>query len=171
MVGQEQGGDHETALTTAFRLLERDALREDAHRLAMRAFCRLGHRNTALDQYHRCEESVRSELGTEPMAETVELYAAILEGRVAIGQAITPSEPLPARPALPARTHHTRSRAGRIPNLGPDPGRPPGARDRRKGAGDSATAVNLPGIVRLIRLYGVMAEGSPPDTTHCDLPG
>jgi DNA-binding SARP family transcriptional activator len=53
----------------------------------MRAFCRLGQRNAALEQYRRCQQIVQQELGGEPMAETVELYQAILEGSVSqVGQ-------------------------------------------------------------------------------------
>ncbi|MGD9002071.1 MAG: AAA family ATPase, partial [Anaerolineae bacterium] len=81
MVGHEARADHQAALATALRLLGRDPLREDAHRTAMRAYCHLGQRNAALEQYRHCQEVVLGELGTEPMAETTELYQAILEGR------------------------------------------------------------------------------------------
>jgi ABC-type oligopeptide transport system substrate-binding subunit len=85
MVDRETGGEHQAALATAQRLLGRDPLREDAHRLAMRAYCRLGQRNAALEQYHRCREIVLEELDAEPMVETTELYQAILEGRFQVG--------------------------------------------------------------------------------------
>jgi oligopeptide transport system substrate-binding protein len=75
------------ALHCAGLLLARDPLREEAHRLAMRAYCRLGQRNAALEQYRRCQEIVSKELGAEPMVETTELYRAILEGRLAVGRA------------------------------------------------------------------------------------
>jgi DNA-binding SARP family transcriptional activator len=81
MVGHEAQGEHEAALATALRLLAYDPLREEAHRAAMRAYCRLGRRNAALEQYRRCREVVRGELGTEPMVETTELYRVILERR------------------------------------------------------------------------------------------
>ena len=84
MVVQEARGEHEAALSMALRLLDHDPLREDAHRLAMRAYGHLGQRNAALEQYRRCQEVVREELGAEPMAETTELYQAILEGRLAV---------------------------------------------------------------------------------------
>jgi len=99
MVGQEARGEHDAALTTALRLLDCDPLREDAHRLAMRAYCQLGRRNAALEQYRRCQEVLQQELGAEPMVETTELYQAVLEGRFAIGRArvqipvIEPSAP------------------------------------------------------------------------------
>jgi ABC-type oligopeptide transport system substrate-binding subunit/DNA-binding SARP family transcriptional activator len=77
---QMKKGVYHEALATALRLLERDPLREKAHRLSMRAYCRLGQRNKALAQYRRCREVVRGELGAEPMPETTQLYQSILSG-------------------------------------------------------------------------------------------
>jgi DNA-binding SARP family transcriptional activator len=87
MAGHEARGEDEAALTAALRLLDHDPLREDAYRLAMRAYCRLGQRNAALEQYRRCQYTVRAELGVEPMIETTGLYQAILEGRFEVGRA------------------------------------------------------------------------------------
>lgn len=58
MVGQEARGEHDATLATALRLLHHDSLREDAHRVAMRACCQLGRRNAALGQYYRSQEIV-----------------------------------------------------------------------------------------------------------------
>ncbi|MGC9335715.1 MAG: AAA family ATPase, partial [Anaerolineae bacterium] len=91
MLKQEGEGLYLAALETAGRLLERDPLREDAHCVAMRAYCRLGQRAQALEQYRHCREALVEELGVEPAAETTEYYQAILEGRVEIGR------PIPAR--------------------------------------------------------------------------
>lgn len=74
MLTQEAVDDQEAALATALRLLDRDPLREVAHRLAMRALCRLGQRGAALEQYRRCQETVEREVSAEPMVETTELY-------------------------------------------------------------------------------------------------
>ncbi|RMF34265.1 MAG: hypothetical protein D6759_06080, partial [Chloroflexi bacterium] len=93
MTGYEARGEPDAALAIALQLLNHDPLREDAHRLAMRAYCRLGQRNAALDQYRRCREVIRAELGAEPMVETTELYQAILEGRFAV-------EPVPKAPPV-----------------------------------------------------------------------
>ena len=68
------------ALQIAQRLLDADNLREDAHRLLMRAYAYLGKRNAALKQYQLCREIIARELGTNPMAETIELYETILAG-------------------------------------------------------------------------------------------
>jgi oligopeptide transport system substrate-binding protein len=88
MRGLESGGDHEGALSISLQLLQHDPLREDAYQLAMRTFCRLGQRTAALEQYRRCRQILQQELGTEPMAETAELYQAILDGRFEVGKPV-----------------------------------------------------------------------------------
>jgi ABC-type oligopeptide transport system substrate-binding subunit/DNA-binding SARP family transcriptional activator len=87
VMGHEEQENDEAALAAARRLLQHDPLREGAHRAAMRAYCRLGRRNAALEQYQRCREIVQEELGTEPMVETTELWQAILERRFEVGSA------------------------------------------------------------------------------------
>lgn len=77
----EVSGGHVAALEIALRLLQIDSLREDAHRAAMRAHCRLGRRHDALAQYERCQTVMREELAVEPMAETTDLFRAIVDGR------------------------------------------------------------------------------------------
>ncbi|MBN2149775.1 MAG: AAA family ATPase, partial [Anaerolineales bacterium] len=77
--------DYQAALATALRLLDRDALREDAHQAAMRAYCHLGQRKAALEQYVCYRQTLLEELGAQPMGETTELYQAILDGRFKIG--------------------------------------------------------------------------------------
>lgn len=84
MILYEAGRDYQAALTTSLRLLSRDALREDAHRMAMRAYCHLGQRKAALEQYARCREIILQELDSQPMIETIDLYQAIHEGRFAV---------------------------------------------------------------------------------------
>jgi oligopeptide transport system substrate-binding protein len=102
MVGREADGEHEAALSTALRLLDHDPVREEAHRLAMRAYCRLGQRNVALEQYRRCQEIVGAELGAEPMIETADLYHAILDGRFTVGRThrFLPARALAVEPAV-----------------------------------------------------------------------
>jgi DNA-binding SARP family transcriptional activator len=103
MAVQTARGEHEAALATALRLLDHDPLRENAHQVAMRAYCRLGQRNAALEQYYCCREIVLEELGAEPMVETTELYEAILEGRFAVARVpeVIPVEVPPAAPPVP----------------------------------------------------------------------
>jgi oligopeptide transport system substrate-binding protein len=104
MAGHEREGEHGASLTTALRLLGHDPLREDAHRAAMRAHCRLGQRNAALEQYRRCREIVLEELGAEPMVKTTEFYQAILEGRFEVERVpeVVPVEVPVVAPIVPA---------------------------------------------------------------------
>ena len=86
MLEFEWAGHCREALDAATRLLKRDPLREDAHRLAMRAHRSLGQRASALRQYRLCREALRDELGIEPATETTELYRAILQEQAAIAR-------------------------------------------------------------------------------------
>jgi len=88
MMELEAGGEYKEALNIGLRLLQNDTLREDAHRLVMRAFCNLGQRNAALEQYRRCQQIVKLELDVEPMAETSELYQSILDESFEVGDFI-----------------------------------------------------------------------------------
>ncbi len=117
IAAREALGEHEAALAAALRLVEYDPLREDAHRAAMRAYCRLGQRHAALAQYGRCQQVMQAELGAEPMAETVALRQAILEGRFAC----EPSRlAVPITVAAPRRelARNPLDAAGQIPLVG-----------------------------------------------------
>ncbi|HEX6605902.1 MAG TPA: AAA family ATPase, partial [Chloroflexia bacterium] len=105
--GYEQAGAAGAALDAALRLLAQEPLQEEAHRLVMRAYCRLGRRGRALEQYERCRDELRQELDTDPAPETIALYRAILDGSFAAGPVapagILPAAEPPARPAPGAR--------------------------------------------------------------------
>lgn len=119
MLGQETAGEQEAALSAALQLLDHDPLREDAHRLAMRALCRLGQRSAALEQYRRCQENVQEEMGAEPMVETTELYRAILDGHFEIGQPIAPAPPAAAEePARRLAGRHPLEATAPVPLVG-----------------------------------------------------
>lgn len=107
MMSHEEEGNDEAALAAALRLLRHDGLREEAHRAAMRAYCHLGRRNAALEQYQRCREIVQQELGAEPMVETTELWRLILEGRFKVWparEAVPVEVPTPEPPAPTGRS-------------------------------------------------------------------
>lgn len=70
-------GNFGMALENALRLLTTDPCREDAHRLAMRCYVRLGERAQALRQYRLCERILRSEFDTDPEAATKALFDQI----------------------------------------------------------------------------------------------
>lgn len=78
----EKAGAYEAALETAVRLLDSDSLREEAHRVVMRALLYLGQRNAALKQYTLCRQIIAEELGVEPMPETHQLYQEIRDNRL-----------------------------------------------------------------------------------------
>jgi DNA-binding SARP family transcriptional activator len=70
-------GDFGGALSGALEVLASDPCREDAHRLVMRSYNRLGQRAQALRQYRACREALAAEFDAVPEAETDELYARL----------------------------------------------------------------------------------------------
>ena len=71
----------EPAIQTALRLLALDAAQERAHRALMQLYVQQGRRAAALRQYQACVGILRRELGTEPEAETRQLYQEIVRRR------------------------------------------------------------------------------------------
>lgn len=74
-----EGMAHE-AIGLAWRVVEYDLAQEEAYQLLMRAHMHLGERSTALRLYSRCTAALRSELGVEPLPETVALYESLRGG-------------------------------------------------------------------------------------------
>lgn len=70
------------AIAAAVRWVELDPLAEDAHRRLMLLSAWGGDRGAAVQAYRACVEILDRELGIEPLAETTELYEAILAGDV-----------------------------------------------------------------------------------------
>jgi DNA-binding SARP family transcriptional activator len=70
-------GDYEGALENALRLLARDPCREDAHRMAMRCYVRLGARAQALRQYQICRQILVAEFDAPPEESTERLYELV----------------------------------------------------------------------------------------------
>lgn len=66
--------NNEEALAYAIRLLAVDPCREDAHRMAMRAYVRLGARAQALRQYSVCRKILAAEFDAAPEPATQELF-------------------------------------------------------------------------------------------------
>ena len=71
----------EPAIQTALRLLALDPLQEVTHRALMRLFVRQNRRTAALQQYQRCVDLLRRELGAEAEPATQELYREILRAQ------------------------------------------------------------------------------------------
>lgn len=76
------------------RLNREEPLREDVHRLLMRAHAFAGNRALAIAQYHLCRDVLQADLGVAPMPETQELYRALVAAETS----------LPAPAAAPVRT-------------------------------------------------------------------
>jgi DNA-binding SARP family transcriptional activator len=69
--------DYAPAIAAAQRLLAHDPWREDVLRTLIRLHYEAGDRAGALAEYERFARSLRDELGTDPMAETLAAYEAI----------------------------------------------------------------------------------------------
>jgi ATP/maltotriose-dependent transcriptional regulator MalT/DNA-binding SARP family transcriptional activator len=76
----DEGAAHES-IGLAWRVLEYDRSHEEAYQLLMRAHAHLGERSTALRLYERCVSALRSELGVDPMPQTVAIYQSLREMR------------------------------------------------------------------------------------------
>ena len=62
-----------------YRVMEKDRSDEDAHRLLMMCFARLGQRGRALRQYGLCEQALRNDYDTPPSPGIRALYTSILK--------------------------------------------------------------------------------------------
>jgi DNA-binding SARP family transcriptional activator len=72
-----KAADYPTALQHAVRLLLHDPCREDAHRMVMCCYVRLGVRAQALRQYRTCQEILAREFDAHPEPATTALFARI----------------------------------------------------------------------------------------------
>ena len=70
-------GDYIACMNSAWRLLDVDPCREDAHRLIMRCYVRRGERAAALRHYEICASILRAELAAEPEPDTILLLSQI----------------------------------------------------------------------------------------------
>jgi DNA-binding SARP family transcriptional activator len=77
----------EAGVAYATLALRSDPARECTHRSLMRLYCLAGDRASAIHQYERCVETLRTELGMEPDDETRTLAREIRAGHAARGVA------------------------------------------------------------------------------------
>jgi adenylate cyclase len=96
----EQRGHYEHALRFAWRQVELDPWREQAHRHVMRLLALSGQRGAALAQYETCCRLLAEELGVQPAAETTQLYELIRDGKLAVPATARPYAPAAAPPAF-----------------------------------------------------------------------
>jgi DNA-binding SARP family transcriptional activator len=91
------------------RLSRDEPLREDVHRLLMRAHASAGNRALAIAQYQLCQRVLQTDLGVEPMPETQALY------RIMASEPATADEPPAAvEPPAIAQARRRVSRVRRI---------------------------------------------------------
>jgi DNA-binding SARP family transcriptional activator len=74
--------DHQACATYCQRLLEHDSCREEAYRLLMLCYARLGQRGRVRRWYELCVRALRTELDVDPEPETEALYRRALSGRL-----------------------------------------------------------------------------------------
>lgn len=75
--------DHASCTMACARILAVDACNEEAHRMLMRCYARLGQPQLAHRQYRTCVEVLNRELGIPASAETTDLYQEIVRRRAA----------------------------------------------------------------------------------------
>lgn len=91
---------YDRAYAYAWRQLELDPVREEAHQQIMSILALRGQPSEALAQYERCRKILADELDVEPSQETSKLYEQIRAGQ--FGRVIRPS-PIPLAPLPPGK--------------------------------------------------------------------
>jgi DNA-binding SARP family transcriptional activator len=74
--------EYEHAVKWATAILKENRCDEVAHRQLLRMYALNGQRSEAIQQYQRCERSLREELGIQPMPETTQLLQMVLANTV-----------------------------------------------------------------------------------------
>lgn len=94
-------GELARARQAAWRQVELEPWREEAHRQLMRLLALEGKRSAALAQYETCRRVLAQELGVEPMAETMALYERIKSETTAPeNKSLSPTLPIPPTPFI-----------------------------------------------------------------------
>ena len=96
-----------SCVRTATRLLSSEPLREDIHRVLMRAYAGQGHFNRALKQYELCRDALQRQLQLQPEQETRALYQQLRTRR---------SKSAAGATAESAATARTAAEDGEYPN-------------------------------------------------------
>jgi DNA-binding SARP family transcriptional activator len=98
----ERAQEYELARQFAWRQIELEPWREEAHRQLMRVLALSGQRSAALAQFAQCRTILADELGVDPDPETLALY----EKSAPASSALCHAAVLARR--IPARRHHNR---------------------------------------------------------------
>lgn len=72
-------GRYEDCVTCGKQILQTDPLREQIHRELILLYMENGQRGLAIHQYETCRQTLKRELGIEPMTETSLLYRQLME--------------------------------------------------------------------------------------------
>ena len=96
---------HADAIATAQRAVALDPLREDLHRLLIKALAAAGRRAEALREYDELSDLLRRELKVAPDAETRQLVEALREAPLPKSRDVEPPAPLPPRPTYQPGAH------------------------------------------------------------------
>ena len=72
--------EYETGMHYCARVMHYDSARERTHRQLMKLYYLAGDRSAAMEQYARCVDILRDELGVSPEVRTQELYRRICSG-------------------------------------------------------------------------------------------
>jgi DNA-binding SARP family transcriptional activator len=78
----EATAEHDLAHQYAWRQIELEPWREEAHGQLMRMLALSGQRSAALTQFTQCRTILADELGVDPEAETLALYETIRTGKL-----------------------------------------------------------------------------------------
>ncbi len=96
---QRQGGQTDSAILTAVKLIAADPLEEPVHRTLMQLYMQAGRRGAALRQYQACVTLLERELRAQPEEATKALYREILQSSDA---AAASQGPAPAKQRMTA---------------------------------------------------------------------
>jgi DNA-binding SARP family transcriptional activator len=98
----QEHGAYQQALPHAWRYVELEPWREEAHRQLMLLLTHSGQRSAALNQYEACRRILAKELSVEPEPETTRLYEQIRDGEVKASDLASEHGPATERaPRLP----------------------------------------------------------------------
>lgn len=111
----EARADYDAAAAYAWRQIELEPWREEAHRQLMRLLWRSGQRSAAVAQYESCRRVLREQLNIGPAAETEALHALILDGES--GQSAGAAIPGHTRYTLPSPTTPFVGRASELSRI------------------------------------------------------
>lgn len=86
-------GRYEDCVKCGKQILQTDPLREQIHRELILLYMENGHRGLAIHQYELCRQTLKRELGIEPMAETQLLYTQLMERKRPLSPPISTNPP------------------------------------------------------------------------------